>query len=189
VLKKIEEFEAYVEITGFRDMKIGDPQEFLRSAIKGKPADVETQFFDAKNVASWQHLYFAALNALTAFGNKTNISRTLGMEVLLYAAGERQIIKATEKMGIKSATREIAVLFIGNNRVTVKSAVSEILRNVAGQQDDMVLELSGPKNELIKKAFKVDAAEVDTMMRKSDDLETALVDLVIERMALVSCER
>jgi len=26
-------------------------------------------------------------------------------------------------------------------------------------------------------------------MRKSDDLETALVDLVIERMALVSCER
>jgi KEOPS complex subunit Cgi121 len=189
VLKKIEEFEAYVEIIGFRNMKIGNPQEFLRSAIKGKPADVETQFFEARNVASWQHLYFAALNALTAFSNETNISRTLGMEALLYAAGERQIIKATEKMGIKPGTREIAVLIVGNNRVTVESAVSKILRNVAGQQDDMVLELSGPKNELIMKAFKVDAVEVDTMMRKSDDLETALVDLVIERMALVSCER
>jgi hypothetical protein len=92
-------------------------------------------------------------------------------------------------MGIKPGTREIAVLIVGNNRVTVESAVSKILRNVAGQQDDMVLELSGPKNELIMKAFKVDAVEVDTMMRKSDDLETALVDLVIERMALVSCER
>jgi KEOPS complex subunit Cgi121 len=189
VLKRIEEFEVYVAITGLKNIKIGYPQEFLRSAIKGKPADVETQFFDAKNVASWQHLYFAALNALTAFSNKTNISRTVGMETLLYAAGERQIIKATEKMGIKSTTREIAVLIIGNNRLTVETAVSRILRNVGGQQDDIVLELSGPKNELIKKAFKVDAVEVDAMMRKSDDLEAALVDLVIERMALVSCER
>ena len=189
MLKKIEEFEAYVEIAGLRNVRTGDPQEFLRSAIKGKPADVETQFFDAKNVASWQHLYFAALNALTAFSNKTNISRTLGMETLLYAAGERQITKATEKMGIKSATREIAVLIVGNNRENVESAVSKILRNVAGQQDDRVLEVSEPKNELIKKAFKVDAVEVETMMRKSHDLETALVDLVIERMALVSCER
>lgn len=189
MLKKIEEFEVYVEITGLKNIKIGYPQEFLRSAIKGKLADVETQFFDASHVASWQHLYFATLNALTAFSNKTNISRTLGMEALLYAAGERQIIKATEKMGIKSATKEIAVLIVGNNRLTVETAVSRILRNVGGQQDDMVLELSGPKNELIKKAFKVDAVEVDAMMRKSDDLETALVDLVIERMALVSCER
>jgi tRNA threonylcarbamoyladenosine modification (KEOPS) complex Cgi121 subunit len=111
------------------------------------------------------------------------------MEALLYAAGERQIIKATEKMGIKSSTREIAVLIVGNNRENVESAVSKILRNVAGQQDDRVLEVSEPKNELIKKAFKVDAVEVETMMRKSHDLETALVDLVIERMALVSCER
>jgi len=189
VLKRIEEFEVYVEIAGFKVIKVGNPQEFLRSAVKGKPANVETQFFDARNVASWQHLYFAALNALTAFGNRTNISRTLGMEALLYAAGERQIIKATEKMGIKSATKEIAVLIVGNNRLTVRTAISRILRNVGGQQDDVVLELSGLKNELIKKAFKVDAVEVDAMMRKSDDLESALVDLVIERMALVSCER
>ena len=189
MLKKIEEFGAYVEITGFRKVKIGDPQEFLQLAIKGKLADIETQFFDAKNVASWQHLYFAVLNALTAFSNKTNISRTLGMEALLYAAGERQIVKATKKMGIKPSTKEVAVLAVGNDRATVESAVSKILRNVAGQKDDSALELSGPKSELIMEAFKVDAVEVETMMRKSHDLKKTLVDLVIERMALVSCER
>jgi KEOPS complex subunit Cgi121 len=189
VLKKVEEFGAYVEITGFRNVKIGDPQEFLQLAIKGRSTGIETQFFDAKKVASWEHLYFALLNALTAFSNKTNTSRTLGMEVLLYAAGERQIVKATKKMGIQPSVKEVAVLVVGNDRATVESAVSKILRNVEGQKDDTVLELSGPKSALIMEAFKVDAVEVETMVRKSHDLKKALVDLVIERMALVSCER
>jgi KEOPS complex subunit Cgi121 len=188
VLKSIEEFGTYVEITGFRNVKIGNPQAFLQRAIKGKPTNVEVQFFNARNVASWQHLYFAALNALTAFNNKTNVSRTLGMETLLYAAGERQITKATDKMGIKSATKEAAVLVFGKDREAVGLAILKILRNIGGDQDDMVLELSGPKNELIRRIFDVDEIELKAVMRKGD-LEKALVDVVVERMALVSCER
>jgi KEOPS complex subunit Cgi121 len=188
VLKRIEEFKAYVDITGFRNVKIGDPRIFLQTSIRGKPANIETQFFDARNVASWQHLYFAAVNALMAFSNGTNISKTIGMETLLYAAGERQITKAMEKMGIKSVTTEVAVLIVGNNREAVGSAISKISPNIKGEQDNMVLELSASKNELIKKAFDVDQTELETMMRK-DDPKKALVDAVIERMALVSCER
>jgi KEOPS complex subunit Cgi121 len=188
VLKRIEEFGTYVEITGFRNVKIGNPQTFLQLAIKEKPVNVEAQFFDARKVASWRHLYFAALNALTAFSNETNISKTVGMETLLYAAGERQITKATDKMGIKSATREVAVLVVGKDRETAGLMISKILRNIGGEQDDMVLELSGSKNELIRKVFDVDETELETVMRKGD-LEKALVDVVVERMALVSCER
>ena len=188
MLKRIEEFRTYVEITGFRNVKIGNPRAFLRMATRGRPANVEAQFFDAGKVASWQHLYFAALNALTAFNNRINISRTLGMETLLYAAGERQITKATEKMGIKSVTREVAVLAVGKDRKAVESANSKILRSIGGEQDDMVLELSGSKNDLIKRVFNIGETELETVMRKSD-LEKALVDVVVERMALVSCER
>ena len=188
MLKGIEEFGSYVEIAGFRNVRIDDPRGFLQSAIKGKPTNVEAQFFDARSVASWQHLYFAALNALTAFNNRINISRTLGMETLLYAAGERQITKATEKMGIKSVTREVAVLAVGKDRKALESAISKILRNIGGEQDDMVLELSGSKNDLIKRAFNIGETEFETVMRKGD-LEKALVDVVVERMALISCQR
>jgi KEOPS complex subunit Cgi121 len=188
VLKRIQEFGNYVEIIGFKNVKIRDPLEFLRLVPYGKPANVETQFFDARNVVSWQHLYFAALNALTAFDNKTNRSKTLGMETLLYAAGERQITKATDKMGINSSTKEVAVLTIGKDRKTVGSTASLILRNVDGQRDDRVLELSGYKIELIKKAFGIGETELETVMEKGD-LKKALIDLVIERMALVSSER
>jgi KEOPS complex subunit Cgi121 len=188
VLKRIQEFGSYVDITGFKNVKIDNPREFLRLALDGKPANVETQFFDARNVASWQHLHFAALNALAAFGNKTNRSKTLRMETLLYAAGERQITKATDKMGIKSSTKEVAVLTIGKDRKTVGSTVSTILRNVGGQRDDRVLELSRYKSELIKKAFGIGETELETVMEKGD-LEKALIDIVIERMALVSSER
>jgi KEOPS complex subunit Cgi121 len=188
VLKKIEEFRTYVEITGFSKVKVGSLQAFMQIANRGKPANVEVQFFDAGKVASWQHLYFAALNALTAFNNRINISRTLGMETLLYAAGERQITKATEKMGIKSVTREVAVLAVGKDREAVESANLKILRNIGGEQDDMVLELSGSKNDLIRRAFNIGETELETVMR-TGDLEKALVDVVVERMALISCQR
>jgi hypothetical protein len=91
-------------------------------------------------------------------------------------------------MGINSSTKEVAVLTIGKDRKTVGSTASLILRNVDGQRDDRVLELSGYKIELIKKAFGIGETELETVMEKGD-LKKALIDLVIERMALVSSER
>ncbi|MDH5793660.1 MAG: KEOPS complex subunit Cgi121, partial [Candidatus Bathyarchaeota archaeon] len=89
MLKYIEEFGKYAAITGFRNVQIKDTEEFLKKICKKKGSNVETQFFDAKYVATWQHLYFAVLNALTAFKNKGNISKSVTMETLLYASAQR----------------------------------------------------------------------------------------------------
>jgi len=48
--------------------------------------EVEVQLFDASLVTTWEHLYFAALDSLTAFRNRENISRSLAMETMLYAS-------------------------------------------------------------------------------------------------------
>ena len=113
MLKYIEEFGKYAAITGFRNVKIRDTEEFLKKIRKRKGSNVEIQFFDAKFVVTWQHLYFAVLNALTAFKNKGNISKSIAMETMLSASTQRQIRKAMELLGIKSETSEIAVLIIG----------------------------------------------------------------------------
>ena len=188
MLKHIEEFGKCAAITGFRNVKIKDTKEFLKKIHKEKPSNVETQFFDAKFVASWQHLYFAVLNALTAFKNKGNISKSLAMETLLYASAQRQIRKAMELLGIKSETSEIAVLIIGQNSETVKSALSMILASVNVQHDDTVLKLSEEKKRIIQKAFGISDLELKTVMKK-DGLEEALTNLVIERMALLATRR
>jgi len=188
LLKHIEEFGKHVVITGFRNVKIKDTEEFLEKIRQQKPSSVEIQLFDANFVASWQHLHFAVLNALTAFKNKENISKSLAMETMLYASAQRQIRKATEILGIKPDTANIAVLIIGEKPETVKSALSTVSIHVNAQQDDSVLALSTKKMRIIQKTFGISDLELKTVMKK-DGLEKALTDLVIERMALLATQR
>lgn len=187
MIRHIKEFGRYVAIVGFRNAKIRDIEEFLRIIRKEKQPKVELQFFDAKLVATWQHLYFAVLNALTAFKNKENISRSLAMETMLYASAQRQIRKAMEILGIKPHTSEIALLIIEEEPETLKSALPAISKHINAQQDDTVLEISEKKAKLIQKTFKISDIELETVMKK-DGLEKALTDLVIERMALLATQ-
>ena len=187
MLKYIEEFGKYVTITGFRNAKIADLQEFLKNTRK-KESNVEIQFFDAKYIATWQHLYFAVLNAFTAFRNNRCISKSLAMETMLYASTQRQIRKAMEILGIKSETSQIAVLIIGENSETVKSALSMISATARAQCNDKVLELSEEKRRIIQETFGISDSELKTVMKK-DDLEEALTSLIVERMALTAIQR
>jgi len=188
LLKRIEEFEIYVEISGFKNVKISQAKEFLDKVSREKPAGVEVQFFDARRVATWQHLFFAALNALAAFKNQENISKSLAMETLLYAAAERQITRAVELVGIRAASPDVAVLLIGKEPRKMESAFSMVSKNIAGQRDEKVLELSKDKVATIGRVFSISEAELRTVMEKND-AEKALTDLVVERMALLATQR
>ena len=70
MLKSIEEFGKHIVIAGFRDVHIGDVEAFLKAIYENKPLNVDIQLFNAEYVVTWQHLYFAVLNALTAFRNE-----------------------------------------------------------------------------------------------------------------------
>jgi len=188
LLKRIEEFGKHIVITGFRNVKLADVEELFNIVRKETNTTTEIQFFDAKFVATWQHFYFAVLNALTAFKNKENISKSVAMETMLYASAQRQIRRAMELLGIKPGTSEIAVLIIGEKLETVKSALSMVSAHMNAQPDDTVLQLSREKMKSIRKTFGVSDVELETIMKK-DDLEKALTSLIIERMALLSTQR
>jgi tRNA threonylcarbamoyladenosine modification (KEOPS) complex Cgi121 subunit len=87
--KKTEEPNENITIVGFRNVQIEGVNGFLEHFRK-ENRGASVQFFDAKHVASPQHLYFAALNALNAFEKNTNISNNLAVEALLYASAQRQ---------------------------------------------------------------------------------------------------
>ena len=107
---------------------------------------------------------------------------------MLYASTQRQIRKATELVGISRASSRIAVLIIGTTARIVESALAGILKHIDGQRDDTVLELSQDKTPIIQKAFGISEIELETVM-KIDSLNSALTDLVIERMALLMTQR
>jgi len=185
LLKYIEENGKYVEITGFRGVKIKNTEEFLKTIRGGKQPDVIIQFFDAQLVATWQHLYFAVVNAITAFKNMENISKNLEMETMLYASAQRQIQKAIETMGIKHNSSNIAVVIVSKKPENSRKALLKISKHLRAQPDESVLELSKRKMKTVQKAFGISDRELQTV-KKKDNFERALTDLVIERAALLS---
>ncbi len=186
MLKYFEEFGKYVEITGFSNVKIEDAEGFLKATRK-EQQDTAVQFFNAELVATWQHLYFAVLNALTAFSNQSNISKNVAVEVMLYASAQRQIRKAIALIGVKRDSAQVAAVIIGENADAVTAALSSVSKHVGAEPDETVLALSNGKVRSVREAFSISDKELETVMAKGD-AQQALVNLVIERMALLSTQ-
>jgi tRNA threonylcarbamoyladenosine modification (KEOPS) complex Cgi121 subunit len=188
LLKRIDEFGKWVLITGFSNVKIDDIDGFLGTVRRAKPPNLEVQFFGANRIASWQHLYFAVLNALTAFSRNRNISNTLAVETMLYASAQHQIKKATQILGIKRGLGDMAVTAISDSTEKAESTLAFVARHLDAKPDDSVLKISRTKLKTIRKVFGISDAEIK-VATKEDDPENATVDLVIERMALLAAHR
>jgi tRNA threonylcarbamoyladenosine modification (KEOPS) complex Cgi121 subunit len=187
MLKQLEEYCKYVEITGYRNVKIKDAKELL-NAVRGEAQlDSEVQFFDADLVASWQHLYFAVLNALMALSSSRNISKSLAVEIMLYASAQRQIKKAIKLIGVKGCSENVAVVIVNANADLVKTGVCAVTKYLNLKPDASVLELSKEKTQRIKCVFGISDVELETVTAKKN-AEQALVDSVIERVALLSTQ-
>lgn len=170
-------------IVGFSNVKIEDINTFLEQFRKENIIPI--QFFDAKQIAGNQHLYFAAINALNAFNKKTNISNNMAVEALLFASGQRQIKKAVKMLGIKEDTSEVAVLLMPKNSHEKKKYLRLITQIIPGERNNNVLELTKKKIDDIMKLFKISDIEFKTKLKKEGLEKEALTDLVIERIALL----
>ncbi|MGF3522591.1 MAG: KEOPS complex subunit Cgi121 [Candidatus Bathyarchaeia archaeon] len=187
MLKSIEGYGRYVEIAGFADVTIGDEKTFVSDVRCRVPEGVELQFFDASVVATWQHLFFAVLNALVAFKNGRNISKSLAVEIVLYASGQRQIRKAIERVGVKVTSKNVAAVIIGCDAASVQRALTIVKECIGVEPDDSVLELSEPKMRLIKRVFDISDVQL-AAAPEGKSAEQALVDLILENMALLSTQ-
>jgi KEOPS complex subunit Cgi121 len=173
-----------ITIIGFRNVKIENINTFLETfRIENK--NVQIQFFNAKYIASSEHLFFAALNALNSFDKKTNISNNLAVESLLYASAQRQITKAVKMLGIKQDSLEVAVLILTES-ISQKNEFLKLISNIiSGERDDSVLDLTDEKFRNIKQLFEISDLELEAKLQKEGQEKQALIDLVIEHMALL----
>jgi len=187
VLTYIEEDQKYLKIAGFRGLTIRDSEEFMKSSFQEKNSDIWVQFFDADLIATWEHLYFAVLNALLAYRNKRNISKTVAMETMIFASAQRQIRKAITILGVKESSSNVAVVVIGDKPEIVQTAFSEIEKCLAAVADESVLKLTEEKTKNLCKVFGITEKELKAVGAESNN-EQAIVNLVIERMALMQTQ-
>ncbi len=166
-------------------MHVGNAREFSKAASTKLPENCEVQLFDADFVATWQHLYFATINALMNQKNGRGVSKSIAVETAVYASAQRQIRKALELIGVKSHSKNIAILLICETQSSAKAALKTIVKLLDAEPDESVLELSEAKVQTIRKAFDVSEAELSAISTNRS-VKEALVDLVLELVALVS---
>lgn len=72
-----------------------------------------SQLFDNREIWGYRHLYSAIWHALKAKKNQRMISKSLSIEILLYVAGQRQIKKAIDLLGVKETTQAVTGILLG----------------------------------------------------------------------------
>jgi len=186
--EKLEGFNQYLTVAGFKNVRVTETDHFF-SDVKKITEDACVQFFDADSIAGFDHLRFAAINALTAFKNKLAISNSVAMETLLYASARHQIKDSLERVGINPKSSRVAVLILTETPEQASTILNSVSKLLQGKRDDSVIEFTDEKIRRIKRLFGISQLEIEARDKEKRKEKEAITDLVIEHMALLAAQR
>jgi len=157
--------------------------DFLKKIQQwGQHHTVSVQAMNAKLIFGRLHLQSAAEHAIRAFQQGTNTAHSLSTETLLYAAGERQITLAIDKMGVQPTSKEIALVIIDNLKGTKEASgsiqeedIMFLLKQLNLERDDNVL----ISDENMLPTFGITQEERKTVSKAKYE------QLILEKVALV----
>ncbi|WP_254864497.1 KEOPS complex subunit Cgi121 [Halovivax gelatinilyticus] len=158
------------------DLAIDDLDGFLAGLSEiGEKHGSTIQAFDARYVAGRNHLARAVASAERAIEHDDTIARDPAVELLLYAAGRRQIERALE-MGVGEGANEAAIVVTGGDETgaieTLRAELDVDERSVIDEPDEAIL---------------TDYFDVRDRERAATDVD--LETLICERVALLSVEK
>ncbi|WP_135821829.1 KEOPS complex subunit Cgi121 [Halostella litorea] len=159
-------------------LTVADVDELVEQlAAVGDEHGTTVQAFDARYVAGREHLERAVELADRAIERGENVARNRGVEILLYAAGRRQINRALE-MGVSEGEVPAVVLVDGGD----EAAAAEAVRDRLALSPEPTVGVEHADEERIQAFFDVTDAE-----RAATD--ATLAELVRERVALLEVEK
>jgi len=155
----------------------GTPRIKGKESFLAKLRDVQNEYkcvilaLDADKVAGEKHAIFAAEKALRAVSENRNVAKNIGVEIMRYASGQRQIERALS-MGISDTTSRIALILVENGTKPDLSGVID-------------LDGRGPSwnPKAVRETFNIGDEEIEAVG------EDKILDLVLERVALVDAYR
>jgi KEOPS complex subunit Cgi121 len=163
---------------------VGDVDAFVAQIDEiASETGATIQAFDARYVVSHRHLERAVELADRAIDRGENVARDRAVEILLYAAGRRQITDALE-LGVSQGSNRVVVLVDADSDAAdsddaeadtadaIRSCVLDAVEPTLGDYDP----------DRVRSYFEVDDAELDVV---DGDLES----LVLERVALLVVEK
>jgi KEOPS complex subunit Cgi121 len=138
--------------------------------------EVVIQGLNADLIAGERHLHLAIRKALRAITAGRNIAKDPGIEIMRYAAGERQIEKSFS-IGLREGVNNAVFVLFGKMDNLIP-ALSEIRKLIDEKPCSGLLAYSNSKKSGIFSLFGITEAEIEASG------EEHIPELVIERVAL-----
>lgn len=158
-------------------VRIPNLSDFLKSvnAIASEN-EVIIQGLNADLIAGERHLHFAAGKALRAVAAGRNIAKDPGIEIMRYAAGERQIERSFS-IGLREGENNAVFVLLGkmDSLILALSAIRELIEEKPCSE---LLAYSDSKKKGVRSLFEITDAEIEASG------EEHIPELVIERVAL-----
>jgi len=145
---------------------------------------VTIQAMDAGLIAGGEHITSAVTKAIRAVSKNQSITSDLGLEILLYAAGKRQIERALA-MGVTEGDKKVAIVIVDARGEKDLELVAEEVKRKTGLKEESIRELeldvehNEHKRDKLKKFFAITEEELNAVG------EQKLKMLVLERVALL----
>lgn len=160
--------------------EVDDVDAFVaRLDAVGDEFDCATTAFDARYVAGLRHLEAAVDRANRAFARDDAIADDRSIEILLYAAGRRQISRALA-MGVREGRGPVVVVVDSEGGSGDDEAVAaDAIRGLLEPSPTLGTERDEAR---IREFFGVSDAELAAT-------DASLTDLVVERVSLLAVEK
>ena len=157
-------------------VKITDNNIFIKQLSDiARCYNITVQALNADLLSGVRHIQFAVEKAIRSFESGKNTANNLGMEIMLYASGSRQIEKALD-LGVKNGENRVAIVLVGEN---VPDEAAFDIMTLLNSEDASIVDYSDRKKEDLLKLFNITAAELEAVG------EDKIPELVLERVALV----
>ncbi len=145
------------------------------------------QLFDAAKIVDVHHLLSASQNAVNAWNGNYAQSRSLSVEVAVFASGQHQIGRALSTMGISDNLSNIAIVAIASTSDEVLQCLNGLTDKI-GRPSEPAFSPDLARLEEIMRIFGIEKVEIEALTESNEPtaLQAALSRCVVSRVSMVA---
>ena len=179
--------ETVIGIAELRNLNGLSQSELIDLATSRSIDSLTVQFLNGLLIADEIHLLSATQNAINAQQGEYMLSRSLDVEIIVFASAQRQIGKALTDLGVYDNLNEIAVVVVGPDATSVEGTIRDLADKV-GEETIPPFPCTNERIERVKRHYQITEKEIDTIS-DSDKIESRLAALsrcLVSRVSLVA---
>ncbi len=184
-----ENREKTVGIAEFQNIRELTQNQLIQLVATLSSDETTIQLLNGLLISDEIHLLSATENAINAQYGNYMLSRSLDVEIIVFASAQRQIGKAIEALGVYDGLGEVAAVVVGRDAESVENTIQELAERI-GQEIIPAFPPTIERLERIKKQFEITDREISAISdsEKIESQMDALSRCVVSRVSLVAID-